>query len=848
MKTRVKDLHLSANYLPGFAMPENFVFKAANGLSRKIIEEISSHKKEPEWMLQWRLQAWKTFLAKPLPAWGGDLADINFDDLCYYLKPEDRVRQSWNDLPKDIKTTFDRLGIPEAERQYLQGVSAQYDSEVIYHSLQKTLTKQGVIFLDTDTALKKYPDLFREYFGTVVPPADNKFSALNSACWSGGSFVFVPRGVKVELPLQAYFRINAQNMGQFERTLIVAEEGSSVHYVEGCFTKGTQITTKKNRLSIEAVKVGDAVLTHKGRYRYVYKTQKRLYTGNLYKIKVWGDATQVLNVTEEHPFLAVRRQNRNERNRVWNNEWLTPKNLKKGDYLMMPVDRTINSFRKRWVTIPIGRGRHGYKNFLVPVPSTKAFFRLAGYYLSEGSVSSGHYVNFSFHENERVYIEEVKSLIREVFRENKFREVPYKKNHGVSIVVNSTLLARMFSGFFGKNASERKIPNWMLFEEPTKQKELIETFFNGDGNYYNKQFAYGLKEIFRLCTISETLAYQLRNILLRLDIVASLNCQKNRGKGRRPIYNVCISGEQAARFGSIVGQSVKPKLNLKKRATMFYLDGKYAYLPIRRVTKRRVTNKPVYNFSVNGDETYVAGGLAVHNCSAPSFSTNSLHSAVVEIIIKPGARVRYTTVQNWYKNVYNLVTKRAYVYEDGEMSWIDANLGSRVTMKFPSVVLLGRGARGSVLSLAVAGAGQHQDSGGKAIHAAPHTSSTITAKSISHDGGRSSYRGLVKVLPDAKNSKSHVVCDALLLDEESRSDTYPMMDIKNDAVEIGHEATVSKIGEEQLFYLMSRGLAETAARSLIVNGFLEPIAAELPMEYAVELNRLIGLEMEGSVG
>lgn len=478
MKTRVKELNLDGSYQFGFAMPEKPLFKTRPGLNKKIIEEISGYKGEPEWMREFRLKALGNFLTKSLPTWGGDLSGINFDNLCYYLKPRTRTssvrgrpeeaQQKWSALPEEIKTTFDRLGIPEAERRYLQGVSAQYDSEVIYHSLQEHLAKQGVIFCDTDTALNKYPEIFRQYFGTVVPASDNKFAALNSACWSGGSFIYVPPGVKVELPLQAYFRINAERFGQFERTLIIAEKGSSVNYVEGC--------------------------------------------------------------------------------------------------------------------------------------------------------------------------------------------------------------------------------------------------------------------------------------------------------------------------------------------------------------------------------------------SAPSFSTNSLHSAVVEIIVKPGAKVRYTTVQNWYKNIYNLVTKRALVYGEGQMDWIDCNLGSCLTMKYPSVCLLEPGARGSVLSLAVAGAGQHQDSGGKAIHAAPHTSSTITAKSVSYGGGRSSYRGLVKVLPTAKNSKSHVVCEALLLDEISRSDTYPTMDIKNDTVTIGHEASVSKIGEEQLFYLMSRGLDKAAARALIVNGFLEPIAAELPMEYAVELNRLIGLEMEGSVG
>jgi len=460
--------HSEDRYEYGFKDPENYVFKSRKGLSPEVVKEISWMKGEPEWMTKFRLKALDHFLKRPMPTWGGDLSEINFDDIYYYVKPVERQGKSWDEVPDYIKQTFDRLGIPEAERKFLAGVGAQYESEVVYHNLRKELESQGVIFLDTDTGLKEYPELFKEYFGTVVPPNDNKFAALNSAVWSGGSFIYVPEGVKVELPLQAYFRINAENMGQFERTLIIADKGSYVHYVEGC--------------------------------------------------------------------------------------------------------------------------------------------------------------------------------------------------------------------------------------------------------------------------------------------------------------------------------------------------------------------------------------------TAPVYSTDSLHSAVVEIIVKEGARVRYTTIQNWSKNVYNLVTKRAVAYKDATMEWVDGNLGSKLTMKYPSIYLMEPGAKGEILSVAFAGHGQHQDAGGKVIHVAPYTTSTITSKSISKNDGRASYRGLLKVYPDAHHCKSNVRCDALLLHEESRTDTYPYIEIENDQVEIGHEATVSKVGEEQLFYLMSRGISEAEAYSMIVTGFIEPIAKELPMEYAVELNRLIQLEMEGSVG
>jgi Fe-S cluster assembly protein SufB len=452
----------------GFFDPEKYVFKAKRGLNEEIVKEISWMKNEPDWMSAMRLRSLRVFEKKAMPTWGADLSVIDFENIFYYLKASDRQGKSWDEVPDDIKRTFDRLGVPEAERKFLAGVAAQYESEVVYHSLHQELEKKGVVFLDTDTALREHPDLFKEYFGTVIPPADNKFAALNTAVWSGGSFIYVPKGVHVDIPLQAYFRINAENMGQFERTLIICDEDSFVHYIEGC--------------------------------------------------------------------------------------------------------------------------------------------------------------------------------------------------------------------------------------------------------------------------------------------------------------------------------------------------------------------------------------------TAPIYTSDSLHSAVVEIIVKRGARCRYTTIQNWSTNVYNLVTKRAMAFGDATMEWVDGNLGSQITMKYPSVFLMEPGAKGDVLSVAFAGKGQHQDAGGKMVHAAPHTTSTITSKSISKAGGRTSYRGLVKVHPQCHDVKSFVKCDALLLDDESISDTYPYIECDEPQVNIGHEATVSKVSDEQLFYLQSRGIPQAEAETMIVNGFIEPFTKELPLEYAVELNRLIQLEMEGSVG
>jgi len=470
LQTAVSPSELVEEYRHGFHDPENYVFKSDKGLTREIVERISSMKEEPEWMHDFRLKAYELFNRKPMPTWGDTklLSEIDFSDIHYFVKSTDQTERSWDDVPEDIKRTFDRLGIPEAERKFLSGVSAQYESEVVYHSTSKALDEQGVLFCDMDTAVKKYPEIVRKYFATVIPPGDNKFSALNSAVWSGGSFIYVPPGVSVAMPLQAYFRINAENMGQFERTLIIADKGAKVHYIEGC--------------------------------------------------------------------------------------------------------------------------------------------------------------------------------------------------------------------------------------------------------------------------------------------------------------------------------------------------------------------------------------------TAPKFSTSSLHSAVVELIALEGASIRYTTIQNWYRNIFNLVTKRAIAYANATVEWVDGNIGSRLTMKYPSIYLMGEGARGEILSMAFAGEGQHQDAGAKVIHVAPHTTSVVTNKSVSAHGGKTTYRGLVEVHAGAVGAKTRVRCDALIMDEESSSDTKPTMKIHEQRSTVEHEASVSKIGEEQLFYAMSRGLSEADAVAMIVNGFFDFFVKELPMEYAVELNRLVKMEMEGAVG
>lgn len=839
-------------YKLGFHDDLKYSFISKKGLTEETVREISKMKNESDWMTDFRIKAYKIFLEKSMPTWMADekdLKDIKFDEIYYYLESSKKQEKSWNDVPDEIKKTFDKIGVPQAEREFLGGVKSQYDSTVVYGSLLKELEDQGVIFLGTDDALQKYPEIFKEYFGTVVPPRDNKFAALNSAVWSGGSFVYIPKGVHVDRPLQAYFRINAENAGQFERTLIIAEEDSFVHYVEGCFTKDTLIKSNPSLKLISDIKVGDKVLTHVGEYKKVYQTQKRKYSGNLYTVKVWGDSTSEIKVTEEHPFLCVRRDKANERNFIWKASWIPSKTLNARDYLLIPVDGVIKSEPFHNFGIEIGdvtkRGKP-LKKEIISVPSSPAFFRLVGYYLAEGSVDKRGYLRFSFSAKERFFIDDVKSLIKELFGHEKFHEFTYKDRAGVELVFSSVKLARIFEQF-GTSVYKKQIPHWMMQESYEKQKELISGYFRGDGNYYKRKHNSGFKETFRINTVSEILAKQVRDILFRLGVFAFLNKRDRAKENRKTMYTIGITGEYLSKFGEIVGIPVSPYVNGHKRATMFYLDSKFAYVPIKSLSKKKVKKIDVYNFGVDDDESYVAN-VAVHNCSAPSYSSGSLHSAVVEIIVKKGARVRYTTIQNWYKNVYNLVTKRAVAYEDAVMEWVDGNIGSRLTVKFPSVYLMGERARGEILSIAYAGNGQHQHAGGKVIHAAPNTSSRITSKSISAQGGRTSYRGLVEVNLGAVNAKSRVECDALILDPESRSDTYPVMKVNEAKVNIEHEATVSRVGEEQLFYLMSRGLSKAEAMNLVVSGFMEPIVKELPLEYAVELNKLIELEMEGSVG
>ncbi|MGI0141782.1 MAG: Fe-S cluster assembly protein SufB [Candidatus Micrarchaeales archaeon] len=851
-----------AEYKQNYGFHDNFEykFKTRKGLDEEIVREISMMKKEPEWMLERRLQGYKIFLSKPTPQWGADLNKIDYNDIYYYLKATDKKGSNWADVPDDIKKTFDKLGIPEAEQKFFAGAEAQYDSEVVYSHVKKELEEQGVIFTDTDSALKKYPELMKQYFGTLIPSSDNKFAALNTAVWSGGSFIYVPKGVKVKMPLQAYFRINSDKAGQFERTLIIADEGSEVTYIEGCLIAGTEIVTEEGMKQIEEIKIGDKVLTHKARYRKVYHTQVRPYDGKLATIEYYGDTSTKIKATEEHPFVVVRKTDKTYKNRKWGTEWVATKDLKKGDYLALPIDRTVESQEERAFVIEIGNRLKKQLAVILKLKTDRDFFRLIGYYLAEGSmmgVNGDSYLTFTFNKDETDYINDVVGLLEKYFGKKPSVQKEYK--NGVSIVLCSTVAARFFKEEFGKGAANKRLPKWALYESIEKQMELVKGMWRGDGNFMSKKYPHAKIRMFRINTISKTLSRQIREMLFRMNIFASLNVQK-RGGRRHEMYCVRIGGQNLRKFATTINfdlSTESPDGNemmlvsaqqMETVSSFAEIVGDYAFVPIKSILYENVENLPVYNFSVEEDESYVAEGAAVHNCTAPIFMASALHSAIVEIVVHKNAHVRYVTVQNWSKNVYNLVTQRAFVYENGYMEWIDANIGSKINMKYPSAYLKERGAKGEILSIAVAGEGQVQDSGGKVYHLAPDTTSRIISKSVSKGSGVTSYRGLLHINKDALRAKSTVRCDALLLTENAKTNTYPYMQISTDDADISHEASVGKIGEEQLFYLMSRGLSEEESIAMIVLGFIKPLADVLPLEYSLELKRLINLDMTNSVG
>jgi len=811
-----------------FKEPEDYVYKSEKGLNVEKVIQISKMKGEPEWMTDLRVRAYETFKKRPIPSWGADLSKIDFDSIRYYIKPTDKQVDSWEALPQAVKDTFERLGVPEAERKFLAGVGAQYESEVVYHNMRKDLEKQGVIFSDVDTAIKEHPEIVKKYFGTVVPPNDNTFAALNSAVWSGGSFIYVPEGVKVEQPLHAYFRINAANMGQFERTLIVAEPYSDIHYVEGCLPAGELVSMGDSFQQIETIMAKDKVVSHAGERRAVSKTYVHIHSSDMLEI-VPQSSGNAFRLTGEHPVLCVRRR-----------DVLAGRKARNGWMEEVSTRRLVSSEPEFVRADELEPG-----DFLVYVapgdteddPSLdEAVMKILGLYLAEGSVTSNkalggiEMVQFSFGEGkkEAKLATELVGLIRS---RGWKASISRPEGRYYSVTSYSKELVRLCVTNCGRGARTKRLSKAIMRLPPSKQRLLISYYWKGDGSVYVRHNGAKMR---RTSTASYQLALQIQEILARCGVFANLTIRKG---GEDTIH-----GRRTKRSDKTIIEYTQDKRMGEVRRS-----GNRFYVPIKRIS-RRPFNGPVYNLAVDRDESYLVRGFAVHNCTAPVYASDSLHAAVVELIAKKGAHIRYTTIQNWSKDVYNLVTKRAFAYEDARVEWIDGNIGSKVTMKYPSIYLLGRGARAEVLSIAMAGSGQHIDAGSKILHLAPDTSSRITSKSVSKDGGRTTYRGQLLVAKGATGVKSSVRCDALILDEKSKSDTYPYNMVSENDTVLTHEATVGKIGEDQLFYLMSRGLTENEALNAVVMGFMEPFTKELPMVYAIELNRLISLEMTNSVG
>lgn len=812
-------------------------FRAAKGATEEVVRALSEEKDEPEWMLDFRLDALKKFHEKPMPAWGPSLDDIDFKNISYYVKPleETESTRTWDDVPEEMKRTYDRLGVPRAEAEILAGVANQWDSEVVFHDLRKDLQEQGVVFLDMDSGLREYEEIVRSYFGTLIPAADNKFAALNSAFWSGGSFIYVPKGVHVKQPLQTYFRINSSAMMQAERTLIIADKGSKVSYLEGCFPAGEQISVGDKMVNIESLQPGDVITNQHGNPVTVKKSMGRKYDGEMIKITPISPENN-FSLTPEHPVWAIPRDKVASNKRLDKPHWLPAinnnkfkkarpefieaKNLKKGDFLVFPKIRPPSNKRLE----------EKFSNELLTI---------LGYYLAEGytNLVAKKYkaISFCFHIDETDYHNELRDCLEKEFGTRGSINYQPEKNAAV-ILVYSNDLYDLCIKHCNKGSATKELSSDIMNLSNEKIKFLLDAYFNGDGNVCYRHAKKKISKMIRVSTISEKLIFQIQELFGRKDIYTYI-CRRKGGEdfiNERKITRrdqFCLSYTPNAKFKSV------------------RQDKNYFYVPIRKIEKSHYSGA-VFNLECDSPNTYLAKGFAVHNCSAAAYSAvDSVHAAVVELIALPGAEINYFTAQNWDpRNVWNMVTKRARAEENATVRWIQGELGSKVNMKFPSVYLMGEGAHAEILSVAFAGEGQNQDTGGKAIHVAPNTSSQIISKSISSHGGVASYRGLLEVAESAENARSRVVCDALILDDRSASNTWPTIRIGNPTADVGHEATVSKVGEEQMFYLMSHGISEAEAQALIVNGFIESVVKEMPMEYAVEINRLIELQMEGSIG
>ncbi len=804
----------------------NPVYSTGRGLNKKVVEEISDIKKEPDWMKRSRLKALDIFLSKPMPTWGPDLSEINFDALTYYTKPGEAKAKNWDDVPDKIKDTFNKLGIPQMEQKYLAGSVAQYDSEGVYGSLRKEWEDKGVIFTDLDTAIQEHPDLVKDYYCKAIPASDNKFAALNGAVWSGGSFLYVPKNVHIDLPLQTYFRLNGEQSGQFEHTIVVADEGAKVHYIEGCLPDDELVSQGDNFVPIIELLTNDEVVSNTGNKRKITRKYVHPYNGYMYKITPLSPGN-ALRATSEHPVLSIKKEDVMLRVRNGITEISTKKLLEaKAEYRR--IDELNEGDFIVYVAPKLTEDNELFDENIL---------KIIGLYTAEGSITFNkklnlNVMNFSFglSDKEKNIAYDLYNTIKSLGEQADIYRA-YGKYY--TVITYSKKLIEICEKNAAKYADKKKFSNTIMKLPKEKQKTLIDYYLEGDGNVYIKK---GNSQMIRAATVSKTLAFQLQEMLARNDIFASIMIRK--------ASEDKINGKTIHRKEQyIIEYTENKKYNrVRHKDNLFYV-------PIRKIEKTEY-NDIVYNLEVETDDSYLVKGFAVHNCTAPKYNTSSLHTAIVEIYARKNSDVKYTSVQNWSDSVYNLPIKRAWVDENAHMDWVTGELGSKVTMIYPSSYLRGRGASTSNLQITLATKGTFKDAGGKAIHLAPDTTSRIVSKSISLDDGLTAYRGLVRMNEGAKRARSHVQCDALLINNDSKNYTYPYDEIYEPTAEFSHEATVGRIGTDELTYLRSRGLSEDEASSMIVLGFMDDIMKEIPMEFAVEMNRLVKLEMSkmGAVG
>ena len=808
------------------------------GLDESVIRLISAKKQEPQFMLEWRLKAYRHWLTMQQPSWAHlRVVDIDYQAISYYSAPRARADapKSLEEVDPKLLATYEKLGVPLHERARLAGVAvdAVFDSVSVATTFRERLAKAGVLFCSFSEAVHEHPEIVERYLGSVVPYTDNFFATLNSAVFSDGSFVYVPPGVRCPMELSTYFRINAANTGQFERTLIIADEGAHVSYLEGCLPAGEEVSCGDSMRSIRDVALHDQVLDANGNAAEVAKIMRRGYRGDLIDITPMSSGNR-FQVTPEHPVLAIQRE-RIRRSLRGNGRWpdvdsrklagaepeyVPAGQLRAGDLLVFP----INQIRRDDAQL------------------TDDFLALLGYYVAEGCATrfNGHdAVEFSLGSHEEDNVREVCDLVQRVTgkKPSVIRDL---KRHGVYIVVYDKELWHLCETHGGRYAEGKRFSKTVMDLPSQRQKRAIDTYYKGDGSISCE----GSLVRVRATTVSRQLAYQLQELLARQGIFACINVRE--------------AFEETMRDGHVIRHKRKYTIFYAKntRSRRAKLRDGYFLVPARRI-EREPYDGYVYNFETATEpHSYLVKGFAVHNCTAPQRDENQLHAAVVELVALTGATIKYSTVQNWYPGdeqgrggIYNFVTKRGECRgDDSRISWTQVETGSAITWKYPSCVLTGANTVGEFYSVALANHYQQADTGTKMIHIGRGSRSTIVSKGISAGHGSNSYRGLVKILPSAEGARNYTQCDSLLMGDRCSANTFPYMEIRNPSAIVEHEASTSKIADDQLFYCRSRGLSQEDAVNLIVNGFCKAVFKELPMEFAVEAQNLLSVSLEGAVG